>query len=77
MSTPVERLEARKQLQECRVCAWLDTQDDRARTEWAKALQNPRYGNEPIAALMREDQAGVGLPVGESSVKLHRQRSHD
>lgn len=77
MATPIERLEARKQLQECRVCAWLDTLDDQTRAGWVKALQNPRYGNEPIAAIMREDQGGVGLPIGESSVKLHRQRAHD
>ena len=77
MPSPIERLEARKQLQECRVCAWLDTQEDKVRAEWAKALQNPRYGNDPIAALMREDQGDAGLPIGESSVKLHRQRAHE
>ena len=76
MPTPIERLEARKQLQECRVCSWLITLDDKMRAPWTQALNNPRYGNEAIASLMREDQGVVGLPVGESSVRIHRLRGH-
>lgn len=79
MTTPVERLEARKQLSECRVCAWLSTLDEKDRKDWAVALGNPRYGNTAVAAEIRIDQESLsyaGMPAGESSVETHRNRAH-
>lgn len=79
MPTPVERLEARKQLQECRVCAWLTTLDDKSRRDWVAALSNIRYGHKMVASVIREDQVAAnytGPEVGESSVETHRQRGH-
>lgn len=82
MPTPTERLENRKTLSECRVCAWLATLSEKDRREWAQAIANPRFGAPLIAAeigdeVARNDGTGyAGQPVGESSVETHRQRRH-
>lgn len=78
-ATPAERLELRKQLSECRVCAWLSTLDEKTRKDWAQALGNPRYGHSAVAAEISADQGAagyVGPDVGESSVDTHRRRGH-
>lgn len=72
MPTPTERLEARKQVSDCRVCSWLGTLEDRARREWQKAIMNPRYGARMVA-----DEAAVdGADFGEASVLTHRRKAH-
>ena len=79
MPTPMERLESRKQLQECRVCAWLSTLEDKDRRDWAQALANIRYGNSMVATIVREDQVASGYTgpeAGESSVETHRRKAH-
>lgn len=79
MPTPMERLEARKQLQECRVCAWLSTLEDKDRRDWSQALSNIRYGHGMVATIIREDQVVAGYrgpEVGESSVETHRRKAH-
>lgn len=79
MATPVERLELRKQLSECRVCAWLATLDEKDRKAWAIAIGNPRYSPSAVAAEIQLDQteAGYGgLACGESSIDTHRRRGH-
>jgi len=79
MPSPIERLEVRKQLQECRVCAWLVTLDEKARRDWAQAIGNPRYSHSAIAAEIRIDQMAAdyhGPEVGESSVDTHRRKAH-
>lgn len=79
MPTPVERLEAKKQLSECRVCAWLSSLDEKERRDWAQAIGNPRYAHGAVAAVIQEDQAAAqypGLGVGESSVETHRRKGH-
>lgn len=79
MPTPTERLETRKTLQECRVCAWLATLEDKDRREWQKAISDTRFGSELIAseiAVDMTDQEYGGPPIGESSVRTHRQRRH-
>jgi len=79
MTTPAERLELRKQLSECRVCAWLITLDEKDRKEWAVAIANPRFGATAIAAEIRIDQIAAkydGVEVGESSVDTHRRKMH-
>lgn len=79
MATPTDRLELRKQLSECRVCAWLVTLDEKERKDWATAIANPRYGTTAIAAEIQMDQEAakyMGVGIGESSVDTHRRRSH-
>lgn len=79
MPTPTERLETKKALQECRVCAWLATLDEKDRREWAKALADSRFGAGLVASEIAVDMesTGYGGPqVGESSVQNHRQRRH-
>jgi len=72
MSTPIERLEARKQIAGCRVCAWLATLDEKARRDWASAIANPRYGHQMVAEEMHVD----GAEVSGDSVANHRQKGH-
>lgn len=80
--TPTQRLEERKRLSECRVCAWLATLDDKSRTEWQKAISDRRFGAEMIAnEIMTEISADggstySGQAIGESSVDTHRTRGH-
>lgn len=79
MPTPTERLELRKQLTECRVCAWLATLDDKSRKGWTDAITNPRFGQTLIASEIRVDQQGSGYDgpeIGESSIETHRRRGH-
>lgn len=79
MTTPAERLELRKQLSECRVCAWLATLDEKERKEWAVAIANPRFGATAIAAEIQLDQIAAeygGVEIGESSVDTHRRKMH-
>lgn len=79
MPSPAERLELRKQLQECRVCAWLSSLPEKDRKEWAQAIANPRYGATAIAAEVRVDITASGYAgpeVGESSIETHRRKAH-
>jgi hypothetical protein len=88
MPTPTERLEERKRILECRVCAWLETLPDKDRAEWQKAIINPRFGASLVATVImderasaiadRRDNEGVyDVPgIGESSVLTHRARGH-
>jgi len=79
LPTPTERLETRKQLGECRVCAWLSTLDDKVRRDWAQAIANPRYGAALIASeVLLDFQASdySGPAIGDSSVENHRRRGH-
>jgi hypothetical protein len=79
MPSPAERLEQRKQLQECRVCAWLATLAEKDRKDWAQAIANPRYGATSIAAEVRIDilrDGYAGPEVGESSIDTHRRKAH-
>lgn len=79
MPTPTERLAAKKALQDCRVCAWLATLDERVRREWATAIDNRKFGAGLVASeITVEHQASGydGLTIGESSVTTHRQRGH-
>lgn len=76
----IERLEVRKQLKECRVCAWLSTLEEKARKEWAQAIADPRFSYGMIADEIRIEQEAAGYkgssPIGESSVDTHRRRNH-
>jgi hypothetical protein len=79
MPSPVERLELRKQLSECRVCAWLQSLDEKDRKEWAIAIANPRYSPGSIAAEIQVDQTAAeygGVSIGESSIDTHRRKGH-
>lgn len=79
MPTPMERLELRKQLMECRVCAWMSTLSEKDRKEWAIAIANPRFSPGAIASEVQIDhsEAGyAGLSIGESSVDTHRRKGH-
>lgn len=81
MSTPSERLEARRQTMSCRVCAWLSTLDDRSRKGWIEALSNSRYSNGMVSdEIMLEIAASeleyAGEQIGESSVGTHRRGLH-
>jgi len=79
MTTPAERLELRKQLSECRVCAWLSTLDEKERKDWAVAIANPRFGATAIAAEIQLDQTAAdygGVGIGESSIDTHRRKMH-
>lgn len=85
MPTPTERLEQRKKLAECRVCAWLATLDDKDRRDWQAAVMNTRFGaglvaDEIMVEIAARDQAGqttyTGQTIGEASVQTHRQRAH-
>lgn len=79
MPTPTERLNARKALQDCRVCAWLATLSEKSRREWQQAIVNPRFGAALVADEINAEQAATayeGQSVGESSVANHRQRAH-
>ena len=79
MPSPVERLELRKQLTECRVCAWLATLDEKDRKDWAIAIANPRYSPGSIAAEAQLDQTAAnysGQSIGESSIDTHRRKGH-
>lgn len=79
MTSPVERLELRKQLSECRVCAWLATLEDKDRKDWATAIANPRYSPGSIATEIQVDQTAAGyagLSAGESSIDTHRRKGH-
>lgn len=83
--TPTQRLEERKRLAECRVCAWLVTLTDDERREWQKAIGDRRFGAEMVAnEIMAEINARIssetnrydGQTIGESSVDTHRARGH-
>jgi hypothetical protein len=86
MPTPVERLEERKRLADCRVCAWLATLSEKDRKEWQAAVMNPRFGASLVASeigveIASRDVAGSevvysGPSIGEASVQTHRQRGH-
>jgi len=79
MATPSERLEVKKQLSECRVCAWLATLDEKTRREWAQAIANTRFGAGLLASEITLDARAAeyaGLDVGESSVDTHRRKVH-
>ncbi len=79
MASPAERLELRKQLSECRVCAWLQTLDEKDRKDWTIAIGNPRYSPGQIAAEIQVDQSAAeysGLSVGQSSIDTHRRKGH-
>ena len=79
MPSPAERLELRKQLSECRVCAWLSTLDEKDRKDWAIAIANPRFGATAIASEVLIDQQAAGYTgpsVGDSSIDTHRRRGH-
>lgn len=85
MTTPTQRLEERKRLSECRVCAWLATISEELRKEWQKAIADRRFGAEMIATeimaeinarLSDDTEAYNGQTIGESSVDTHRARSH-
>lgn len=85
MPTPTQRLEERKRLSECRVCAWLATLSDEDKKEWQKAITDRRFGAEMIAnEIMVEVNARLaaglegysGQTIGESSVDTHRARGH-
>jgi hypothetical protein len=85
MPSITERLETKKQLAECRVCAWLATLDEKDRKEWAIAISNPRFGygliaNEIMVEIAARDGAAAsrynGPAIGDSSVETHRRRSH-
>lgn len=79
MPTPTERLETRKQRQDCRVCAWLVTLDEKSRREWAQAISNPRFGAALVADEITVEATAAsyaGQSIGESSVDSHRKRGH-
>lgn len=79
MTSPVERLELRKQLTECRVCAWLQSLEEKDRKDWAIAIGNPRYSPGSIAAEIQLDMTAASYPgvsVGESSIDTHRRKGH-
>lgn len=85
MPTPTQRLEERKRLAECRVCAWLATLSEEERREWNKAISDRRFGaemiaNEIAAEINAMSAAGTltytGQTIGESSVDTHRTRGH-
>lgn len=85
MPTPTARLEERKRLSECRVCAWLVTLSEEDKKEWHKAIADRRFGAEMVASEImaeinaREADTGdaySGQTIGESSVDTHRQRGH-
>lgn len=84
-TTPTQRLEERKRLAECRVCAWLVSLSEDDRKEWQKAIADRRFGAEMVASeIMVEINARAsddataysGPTIGESSVDTHRQRGH-
>jgi len=86
MTSPTQRLEVKKQLAECRVCAWLASLEEKRRAEWAKAIADRRFSPKLVADEImlevvstdgREDGARYdGPPIGESSVDTHRARGH-
>lgn len=77
MPTPTARLEARRQLMQCRVCAWLATLKPAQRREWQKAIMDPRFGAEMVASeIMLESGDSLPEPIGESSVSTHRRGAH-
>lgn len=79
MASPTERLELKRMLAECRVCAWLSTLEKDLRAEWEEAIGNLRFSHDGVASEIREDQAASGysgLAIGESSVETHRKRGH-
>jgi hypothetical protein len=79
MTTPTERLAARKALQECRVCAWLATLTEKDHREWHQAIANPRFGATLVASEITSEMAATdysGPPLGESSILNHRNRGH-
>jgi len=79
MTTPTERLEIKKKLAECRVCAWLVTLDEKTRRDWAQAIANIRFGAGLIASEIAIDVQAAGYAgpdIGESSVDTHRRKAH-
>lgn len=83
MPTPTSRLEERKRLAECRVCAWLVTLTDEEHKEWQKAIADRRFGAKMVAdeigaEIASREGAGAysGQAIGESSVDTHRTRGH-
>lgn len=78
MPSPSERLEMRRQLADCRVCAWLSTLDEKSRKEWQEAILNPRYSAGLVAAEIAVDVAAdySGPTIGESSIDTHRRKAH-
>ena len=79
MPTPTERLEQRRQLSECRLCAWLQTLEAKDRREWSTAIANPRFSHEMVATEIRLEQEAqnyTGEIVGSSTVRTHRKKHH-
>lgn len=81
MPTPTERLETRKQLSSCRICAWLATLTDKDRKAWQEAILNTKYGASLIASeIMIDIQAETntydGEQIGQASVDTHRRGMH-
>lgn len=72
MPTPTERLEVKRQIQQCKLCAWLSTLDDGTRRGWVQAIANPRFGAPMVASEIAVD----GGDVSEGSVANHRQKGH-
>lgn len=70
--SPTERLELRKQVKDCKVCAWLLGLDEKARKEWTVAIANPRYGPTMIASEIAID----GGEVSADGVANHRAKAH-
>lgn len=79
MPTPTERLETKRQIMACRVCAWMSTLDEKTRKSWAEAVNNTRYSNGMVANEIMVDIATSeyqGEPIGESSIATHRRGMH-
>lgn len=72
MTSPTARLEAKLQVQMCKVCAWLETLEPANRKAWVQAIANPRFSAPLVASELRAD----GADVGEGSVLNHRQKGH-
>lgn len=73
MPSPMERLEARKQAQDCKTCAWLITLDPKDRAGWVQAISNPRFSAPMVAEEIALDG---GTDVSSGSVENHRRRLH-
>lgn len=79
MMKPSERLELRRQLELCRVCAWLATLPPDLRADWVAAIDNLRFPHSAVAAEIRIDQEAAGYrgqEVVADSVRTHRVRGH-
>lgn len=76
MPTPTERLEARRLLVECRLCAWLVSLPLEDAREWQKAIMNPKYSAEMVSDEIMRDPAPKDRPIGDASVTSHRRGAH-